>query len=152
VIDFVESSSAGWTAAGRTLTTSASWSGRILGTLSATLKGRGVCGLRAMSLAELMVDAWRQALVEDLPEVDLAGHKYKITHTRGQSLRVVSFLYENHIIEGIEQNPQKESRWAKLAQEGQRIMQFRINRRYIGNVCEGKLLRYPAWKSLGLPD
>jgi len=105
-----------------------------------------------MTLAEWMMDAWRQSLVEESSDVELGGHKYKVTHTRSQALRVVTFVYENHIIEGIEQNPQKESRWAKLAQEGKRIMQFRINRRYIGNVCEGKLLRYPAWKSLGLPD
>jgi hypothetical protein len=31
-------------------------------------------------------------------------------------------------------------------------MQFRCKGRYVGNVCEGKLLRYPAWTSLALPD
>ena len=105
-----------------------------------------------MTLGESMVAAWQQTLVDDLPEVELDQRKYRVTLTRGQGLRVVSFVYQDRVIEGIEQNPQKDSRWAKLAQEGKRIMQFRINRRYIGNVCEGKLLRYPAWKSLGLPD
>ena len=105
-----------------------------------------------MTLSELVVDIYRQALVEDLPEVTVQGRRCRVTHTRAQGLRVVSFVYEGHTIEGIEQNPQKTSRWAKLAQEGKRIMQFRIQRRYIGNVCEGQLLRYPAWMSLGLPD
>ena len=35
---------------------------------------------------------------------------------------------------------------------GNRIMQFRCKGRYVANVCEGKLLRYPAWKALTLPD
>lgn len=107
---------------------------------------------RAMSLSEMMIEAWRQSLVEGRPEVEIAGRKYTVTRTRSQGLRVVSFLYQDRLIEGIEQNPEKASRWAKLAQEGKRIMQFRIDRRYIGNVCEGQLLRYPAWKGQGLPD
>jgi len=105
-----------------------------------------------MSLADSLVEVWRQALVEDRPEVELSGQRCRVTQTRAQHLRVVMFQFEDRVIEGIEQNPQKESRWAKLAQEGKRIMQFRIQRRYIGNVCEGRLLRYPAWKGLGLPD
>ena len=55
-------------------------------------------------------------------------------------------------ITGIEQNPATTSRWAALAREGNRIMQFRCEGRYVGNVCEGKLLRYPAWRALNLPD
>jgi len=53
---------------------------------------------------------------------------------------------------GIEQNPKTASRWAELARQGNRIMQFRCSGRYVANVCEGKLLRYPAWKALELPE
>jgi hypothetical protein len=53
---------------------------------------------------------------------------------------------------GIEQNPATKSRWAALAREGSRIMQFRCQGRYVANVCEGKLLRYPAWTALALPE
>ena len=53
---------------------------------------------------------------------------------------------------GIEQNPATSSRWAALAEEGKRIMQFRCKGCYVANVCEGKLLRYPAWGALKLPD
>jgi len=105
-----------------------------------------------MNLGESLVEVWRQSLVESRSEVELPGQRCRVTKTRGQGLLVVMLEFEGRLIEGIEQNPRKESRWAKLAQEGQRIMQFRIKRRYIGNVCEGRLLRYPAWKSLGLPD
>jgi hypothetical protein len=31
-------------------------------------------------------------------------------------------------------------------------MQFRCKGRYVANVCEGKLKRYPAWTTLTLPD
>jgi len=106
----------------------------------------------SMNLGESLIEVWRQSMVEHRPEVELAGQRCRVTQTRGQGLLVVLLQFEGRVIEGIEQNPRKESRWAKLAQEGKRIMQFRIQRRYIGNVCEGQLLRYPAWKSLGLPE
>lgn len=105
-----------------------------------------------MTLAETMIEAWRQALVDELPEVELQGRSHKVTRTHAQGLRVVAFAFEGHLVEGIEQNPQKTSRWAKLAQEGKRIMQFRCNYRFVANVCEGRLTRYPSWKSQGLPD
>ncbi len=53
---------------------------------------------------------------------------------------------------GIEQNPATNSRWAALARDGKQIMQFRCNGRNVANVCEGDLLRYPAWKGMGLPE
>jgi hypothetical protein len=31
-------------------------------------------------------------------------------------------------------------------------MQFRCKGCYVANVCEGKLLRYPEWRALKLPD
>lgn len=105
-----------------------------------------------MTLAEAMVEAWRQTLVEELPEVELEGRRHRVTRTRAQGLRVVEFAFQGHPIEGIEQNPQKTSRWAKLAQEGNRIMQFRCHNRFVANVCEGRITRYASWKSQGLPD
>ena len=105
-----------------------------------------------MSLGEMLVEAWRQVLVENRSEVEVGGRRYRVTRTRSAGLRVVSLLVETQVIEGIEQNPEKDSQWAKLARDGKRIMQFRLGRRYIGNVCEGKLLRYSAWKGSGLPE
>jgi hypothetical protein len=31
-------------------------------------------------------------------------------------------------------------------------MQFSCQNRYVANVCEGDLTRYPAWHALGLPE
>jgi len=105
-----------------------------------------------VTLGDVMVAAWKQVLVENLPEVELLGRKHQVTRTRSAGLRIVSFVYQEFGIDGIEQNPEKTSRWAELARQGQRIMQFRCDNRFVANVCEGKLLRYPAWKAKGLPE
>jgi hypothetical protein len=104
------------------------------------------------TLEQLLVEAWRQSLVEGRAEVEWAGHRARVGRTRSQGLRTVALAYGEHRVEGIEQNPEKASRWGELAREGKRIMQFRYRNRYVGNVCEGVVVRYPAWRSLGLPD
>ncbi len=65
---------------------------------------------------------------------------------------MLTVVIGNVEVEGIEQNPATNSRWAKMAQEGQRIMQFKVRGRYVANVAEGRLTRYPSWRGLGLPD
>ncbi|PYV18830.1 MAG: hypothetical protein DMG21_03875 [Acidobacteria bacterium] len=105
-----------------------------------------------MTLGEALVEVWRQALENGKDTVELDGERFRVNTTRGKGLRIVSFKVGSHGFDGIEQNPQTSSRWAELAREGKRIMQFSVSRRYVANVCEGKLLRYPAWKSLGLPE
>ena len=95
---------------------------------------------------------WRQAIAAGAPQVELEGQAYRVGRTRSMGLRMLEFRYQTYRIEGIEQNPETKSNWAKLAREGQRIMQFKCNGRYVANVCEGKLMRYPSWKSQGLPD
>ena len=105
-----------------------------------------------MTLAETLVSVWSQALVELKAEIEVNGKVLRVDHTRGKRLRVVGFTYSGTVIEGIEQNPETASRWAKMAQEGQRIMQFRAGGRYFANVAEGRLTRYPSWTSLRLPE
>jgi hypothetical protein len=105
-----------------------------------------------MTLGETLISIWRQALGEGGNEIDLEGETYPVTVSRAKGLRMVEFNVGPNRIVGIEQNPKTESRWAELAREGNRIMQFRCKGRYVGNVCEGKLLRYPAWKALELPE
>jgi hypothetical protein len=95
---------------------------------------------------------WQQALADGQEEVDLGHKSYPVTVFRAKKLRSVKFSYGELGIIGIEQNPATSSRWAALAREGNRIMQFRCKGRYVANVCEGKLQRYPAWTALALPD
>ncbi len=103
------------------------------------------------TLAETLVRVWRQVLEDGAGEVDLDGRRFTVGRTRNLGLRTVAFTFGGSPVEGIEQNPQTRSRWAQLAQEGKRIMQFSSRGRYFANVCEGALTRYPAWTSLGLP-
>jgi hypothetical protein len=105
-----------------------------------------------MTLGETLVSVWRQSLAEGKEEIGLGGESYPVTMFRAKKLRSVEFSYGELRILGIEQNPHTSSRWAALAREGDRIMQFRCKGRYVANVCEGKLLRYPAWGALALPD
>jgi hypothetical protein len=104
------------------------------------------------ALGDAVISVWRQALGEEAEEVELDGETYSVGRTRGKKLRVVRFQWKDYKLDGIEQNPHTSSRWAKLAKEGKKIMQFSFNKRYVGSVCDGKLMRYPAWKSLDLPE
>ena len=107
----------------------------------------------AMSLADTLVNIWKQALVDELPEVEAGGRRCRVGRTRARGLRTVDFEYEGRRLTGIEQNPETASRWAALARQGQRVMQFSAGgRRYFANVAEGKLLRYSAWAALELPE
>jgi hypothetical protein len=105
-----------------------------------------------MTLGDTLISVWRQALEEAREVVELEGERFPVKVTRAKKLRTVEFRFGAQRLDGIEQNPQTGSRWAELARQGKRIMQFSVNRRYVGNVCEGKLLRYPAWRSLDLPE
>jgi len=104
-----------------------------------------------VTLAETLIATWQQVLAEEKPVVELEGESYRVGKTRTRKLRTVDFTYGPHQLVGIEQNPETQSRWAKLARQGKRVMQFSCEGRYIGNVVEGRLTRYPAWQALRLP-
>jgi hypothetical protein len=105
-----------------------------------------------MTLGETLISVWKQSLADGQEEVGLGQESYLVKVFRAKKLRNVEFNYGDLRIIGIEQNPATISRWAASAREGNRIMQFRCKGRYVANVCEGKLLRYPAWRALTLPD
>lgn len=104
-----------------------------------------------MTLAETLVTVWQQALVNEQSTVGLGRRRVPVEFTKAKHLRTVAFAYRGHKIFGIEQNPRTSSRWAKLARQGKRIMQFSHAGRYVANVCEGKIFRYPSWRTLKLP-
>jgi phage protein U len=105
-----------------------------------------------MTLGEALISAWQQTLGDGREDIELEGEIYPVTVSKAKGLRMVEFNLGPYRIVGIEQNPKTGSRWAELAREGNRIMQFRCKGRYVANVCEGKLLPYPAWKALELPE
>src|SRR5579863_5260585 len=105
-----------------------------------------------MTFGQTLISVWQQSLADGQESVDLGHESYPVTVFRAKKLRSVNFRFGELDIIGIEQNPKTGSRWAVLARDGKRIMQFRCKGRYVANVCEGKVLRYPAWTGLALPD
>lgn len=105
-----------------------------------------------MKINEALISVWRQVLVEGRAVVELDGEQFPTNMFRAKKLRGLEFNFGGSRFIGIEQNPRTTSRWAALAREGKRIMQFRCEGRYVANVCDGKLLRYPVWKTLGLEE
>jgi hypothetical protein len=89
-----------------------------------------------------LISVWRQALVEDAKTVTVEGASYAVRRTSRSKLREVDFRFEGQMLRGLEQNPNTNSRWARLAQEGKRVMQFLSDGRYVANVLDGKVQFY----------
>ena len=94
------------------------------------------------SMEETLISVWRQVLVEDAKTVALESGSYPVRRTSRSKLREVDFWFEDQMLRGLEQNPKTNSRWAQLAREGKRVMQFLMDRRYIANVVDAKVQFY----------
>jgi hypothetical protein len=59
-------------------------------------------------------------------------------------LRMVEFKLSGRPFQAIEQNPEKPSRWGKLAREKHQVVQFRNveAHKYVGVSVDGKLMEY----------
>jgi hypothetical protein len=90
------------------------------------------------SLEETLIAVWRQSLVEDSKTVTLESGNYPVRRTSRSKLREVDFRFEDQMLRGLEQNPHTKSRWAQLAREGKKVMQFLSEGRYIANIVDGK--------------
>ena len=94
------------------------------------------------SFEETLISVWRQTLLEDARTVTLESGSYPVRRTRQSKLRQVDFRFEEQVLRGLEQNPNTKSRWAQLAREGKKVMQFLSDRRYLANVVDGKMQFY----------
>jgi hypothetical protein len=74
--------------------------------------------------------------------VTLENRSFPVRRTSRSRLREVDFQFESHQLRGLEQNPETGSRWAQLARQGKRVMQFLQARRYIAVVVDGKIQLY----------
>ena len=95
-----------------------------------------------LSLEDALKEVWRQALVENLPEVTLGGEVYPVNVIKSKRLRQVYFQFGGETLAGIEQNPKTASRWAALARAGKKVMQFRQESGYLAVVADGKCILY----------
>ena len=96
----------------------------------------------AASLEETLTSVWRQALVEDAKSVTLEKRSFPVRRTSRSRLREVDFEFEGHQLRGLEQNPETASRWAQLARQGKKVMQFLQHGRYIAVVVDRKVQFY----------
>jgi hypothetical protein len=97
-----------------------------------------------MSLEEAFVSIWQQAFAENAKTVTLDDVSYPIRRTSRSKLREVDFKVGDTTFRGVEQNPSTNSRWAKLAREGKKVMQFLADGRYVAGVADGKVTVYHA--------
>jgi hypothetical protein len=91
---------------------------------------------------QVLISVWRQALVDGVKHVELDGYKYPVNTTAKRHLRQVDFQFDGHELRGLEQNPDTKSRWAKMAREGKKVMQFLDGGRYVAVVVDGKMKTY----------
>lgn len=81
-------------------------------------------------------------MVDKTKTVTLHEESYPIRRTSRSKLREVDFKFEDRALRGVEQNPDTNSRWAKLAREGKKVMQFLEHGRYVAVVVDEKVISY----------
>jgi hypothetical protein len=77
-------------------------------------------------------------------EVVVNGQTSRVSRTGALRLRTVRFVMGGREYQAIEQNPEKPSRWGKLAREGQRVVQVRdlATQGYVAAVVDGNVTEY----------
>jgi len=118
------------------------WAERIMRRIDGTFADSADGKRMAASLEETLISVWRQALVDEAKTVTLEGRNFPVRRTNRSRLREVDFLFKGHALRGLEQNPKTGSRWAWLAHEGKKVMQFLRERRYVAVVVDGKVQFY----------
>ncbi len=93
---------------------------------------------------ETLLSVWRQALVDGAPAVKIGRKSYTVRKTAKRGLRQVDFELDGR---GLEQNPETQSRWAQMARDGAKIMQFLSGGLYVANVADGKATLYQSSKT-----
>ena len=84
---------------------------------------------RSLDLKEVAIKAF-EAIFDSHESVDIDGESYFIERTSSAGLRFVKIGKYTF----LEQNPNKSSRWAKLAREGHNILWVLVGRRYLAQV------------------
>ena len=95
-----------------------------------------------MSLEDALLNVWRQSLVENKTTVTLAEESFPVRSTAKRKLKQIDFQFDGKDLRGLEQNPDTKSRWAAMARDGKKVMQFFEGGRYIAVVADGKVHLY----------
>jgi hypothetical protein len=96
------------------------------------------------ALDDAFLSVWRQVLVEQKKIVSVASATFSVRRTSKHRLAQIDFELDGAEFRALEQNPQTKSRWAKMAREGAKVMQFLRAGQYVGVVADGVLKHYPS--------
>src|ERR1700676_1705690 len=95
------------------------------------------------AIDDAFLSVWRQVLVEQKKKiVTVRNSTFSVRRTAKHRLAQIDFEVDGVEFRGLEQNPQTKSRWAKMAREGAKVMQFLRAGRYVGVVADGALKHY----------
>jgi hypothetical protein len=77
-------------------------------------------------------------------EVVVEGRASRVMRTGSRRFRTARFVMGGREYQAIEQNPEKPSRWGKLAREGHRVVQFRdlLTQKYVAVAVDGEVTEY----------
>ena len=96
------------------------------------------------AIDDAFLSVWRQALVEQKKIISVGDATFSVRRTTKNRLAQIDFEVDGVEFRGLEQNPQTKSRWAKMAREGAKVMQFLRAGRYVGVVADGVLKHYSS--------
>ncbi len=100
-------------------------------------------------LEDALLSVWRQSLVENKKSVTVGDASFPVRSTANRGLKQVDFQFEGRDLRGLEQNPDTKSRWAAMARNGAKVMQFLESGGYIAVVSDGKVHVYPRRGDVG---
>jgi hypothetical protein len=77
-------------------------------------------------------------------EVTIGDQKIPVKKVGSARLRMAQFRVNGRLLEAIEQNPEKPSRWGKLAREKHQVVQFldRETHKFVAVSVDGKVREY----------
>jgi hypothetical protein len=86
----------------------------------------------------------KQLLGASKGELLMDGQTEEVTRVGGGKLLSVRFKMNGRDLQAIEQNPEKPSRWGKLARDGHQVVQFRdvLRNRYLAVSVDGEVKEY----------
>jgi len=92
--------------------------------------------------ATILVSVAAQLMNGD--EVSIGDQKIPVRKIGRARLRMAQFRMNGRLLEAIEQNPEKPSRWGKLAREKHQVVQFLDpeTHKYVAVSVDGKVQEY----------
>lgn len=94
------------------------------------------------NLQEVLFSVWRQTLVDGANHVQFGDEKYPVRETSRRRLKQLDSWFVGHELRGLEQNPDTKSKWAAMARDGKKVMQFLDGGQYVAVVVDGKMKTY----------